>query len=248
MNRTTHEAGPAALRVLVALATYNEMENLPGLVADILKILPAADVLIIDDGSPDGTGGWCDRFAQSESRFTCLHRPGKQGLGTATCRMIEYAIGNGYDLLINMDADWSHSPTYLPALMDPIIEEKSLPCDVVVGSRYVPGGGVRNWPWRRRAMSRLVNWYARWILSIPCHDCSGSYRCYRVDLLRQIRLTEIRSRGYSVYEELLWHLRRAGARFREVPIIFADRDRGESKINVREALRAAKTLIGLRFR
>jgi dolichol-phosphate mannosyltransferase len=225
---------------LVAVATYNEIENLPRLVDEIFHYLPEAEVLVIDDNSPDGTGRWAAQRAAEDARVHCIHRAGKLGLGTATVAGMRYAITEGYPYVITMDADFSHHPKYLPALvggMESAGPDRG-PVDVMIGSRYVPGGGVEGWPLRRHLMSRAVNFYARLLLRLPVRDCSGAFRCYRVATLQRIDFDRVRSRGYSFQEEILWHLRRAGARFAETPIIFVDRRAGRSKINLREAFGA----------
>jgi dolichol-phosphate mannosyltransferase len=147
--------------------------------------------------------------------------------------------------MLNMDADFSHHPRYLPAMIAGMEPPDGPPCDCVVGSRYVAGGGTADWPLKRRLMSRGVNLYARVLLGLPTKDCSGAFRCYRVELLEQLDFDRIRSRGYSFQEEILWHLKRAGARFAETPIVFTDRERGQSKINSREALAALWILFRL---
>jgi dolichol-phosphate mannosyltransferase len=232
---------------LIIVSTYNEIENLPGLVDAILHELPDCHVLVIDDNSPDGTGRWCDQRAATELRLRCLHRPGKQGLGTATVAGLRYGLDHGYPLLITMDADWSHDPRYLPQLVDGMQTPSGGAVDVLIGSRYVPGGGVRGWPLRRRLMSRAINAFSRWWLGLDVHDTSGALRCYRSDCLRRLDLSRVRSEGYSVFEELLWRLTRAGARCAELPIVFTDRDRGVSKISLREALRSLLQLVRLRW-
>jgi dolichol-phosphate mannosyltransferase len=225
-------------KVLVAVATYNEIESLPGLVEEIFRYLPEADLLVIDDNSPDGTGDWCDQQAAKDPRLHCLHRPGKLGLGTATIDGLNYALEHGYHRVVNMDGDFSHHPQHLPDLCAGVAENADSPADVMIGSRYVPGGAIEGWPWYRRWMSRGVNCYARTLLRLPVSDCSGSYRCYRTEILSKIDWSSVRSRGYSIYEEILWHLRQADARFREIPITFVDRQKGRSKINWREAVAA----------
>src|SRR6187551_1181641 len=140
-------------RALVAVATYNEIENLPGLVEAIHKVLPAADILVVDDNSPDGTGKWCDERARSDSRFAVLHRAGKLGLGSATIAAMQFALDHQYDVLVTMDADWSHDPEYLPRLVRAVDD-----ADVAVGSRYCEGGAIEGWPLGRRVLSRGVNW------------------------------------------------------------------------------------------
>jgi dolichol-phosphate mannosyltransferase len=236
---------PSPFKTLVTVATYNEIDNLPQLVAAIHDHVPAADILVIDDNSPDGTGQWCDETHARDPRVSCLHRPAKLGLGTALIAGMRYAIANEYDCLLNMDADFSHHPQYIPAIlaaMDPAGQPQR---DCVIGSRYVSGGGTQGWPLHRRMMSRLVNFYARVMLGLKTKDNSGAYRCYRVELLQKIEFDSIRSRGYSFQEEILWHLKRAGARFAEVPIVFADRERGQSKIHAGEALAALWILFRL---
>ena len=233
MTTSLSAAEPQTERTLVTIATYNEIENLPLLVDAIWEVAPQVDILVIDDNSLDGTGRWCDERAESEPRLFCLHRAGKLGLGTAIIAGMEYAMEHGYDFLLNMDADFSHHPRYIPALLAGMDN-----ADVTIGSRYVSGGGVKDWPIRRQLMSWGVNIYARWLLGLRPRDCSGAFRCFRVEMLRKLDFDSIRSRGYSFQEEILWLLKRAGARFAESPILFTDREQGQSKINTREALAA----------
>lgn len=232
-------------RTLVTVATYNEIENLPKLVEDIFQYAPDADLLVIDDNSPDGTGRWCDGRAAADPRVHCLHRPGKLGLGTATIAGMKYAIERGYRYVLNMDADFSHHPKYLPDLLAGMEPGDGPAVDVMIGSRYIPGGGVEGWPLRRHLMSRGVNLYARSLLGLKPKDCSGAFRCYRVELLRRMDFDRIRSRGYSFQEEVLWRLKRLGARFAETPIVFVDRREGASKINSRESLAALWIILRL---
>ena len=242
------DEGRIADKTLVMTATYNEIENLPRLVDDVFAVVPEADFLVVDDNSPDGTGRWCDERAAADSRVRCLHRSGKLGLGTAIVAGMKYAIEHGYRYVLNMDADFSHHPRYLPAMIGGMDPPAGPPLDVMIGSRYVPGGGTANWPLRRRLMSRAVNVYARWMLWLRAKDCSGGYRCYRVSTLNTIDLDSIRSRGYSFQKEILWLLRRAGARIGETPIVFADREQGQSKINGREAIAALRIIAALGVR
>jgi len=232
-------------KTLITVATYNERENLPLLVEAVFEQLPAAEMLVVDDGSPDGTGQWCDEYSRTDPRLRCLHRSGKLGLGTAIVAAMRYAVEHDYEYMLNMDADFSHHPRYLPAIIAAMDPPDALPADVVIGSRYVPGGGVEGWPLKRRLMSAAVNLYARTLLGLRPRDCSGGYRCYRVALLRRLDADSIISRGYSFQEEVLWRLKRLGARFREVPILFADRRLGTSKINGREAWAALWILFRL---
>ena len=237
-----------AEKTLVTVATYNEMENLPELVEQVFRFAPEADLLVIDDNSPDGTGGWCDRKAAEDARVYCLHREGKLGLGTAIIAAMKYAVEHGYKYMLNMDADFSHQPKYLPAMMVGMEPNDGRPVDVMIGSRYVPGGGVEGWPLKRHLMSRGVNCYARWLLGLSPKDCSGAFRCYRTELLARLDFDAIRSRGYSFQEEILWHLKRLGARFAETPIIFIDRQRGTSKIDSKEAVAALRIIFSLGLR
>jgi dolichol-phosphate mannosyltransferase len=239
---------PPHAKTLVTVATYNEIENLPRLADEIFRCAPAVDLLVIDDQSPDGTGQWCDRRAADDPRVHCLHRSGKQGLGTAIVAGMRYAIEHGYECVLNMDADFSHAPRYLPDLlagMDPPGEQ---PLDVMIGSRYIPGGRVEGWPLRRHLMSRCVNLYARWLLGLKPRDTSGGYRCYRTAVLARLDFDAIRSRGYSFQEEILWRLGRLGARFGETPIVFVDRREGSSKIDLREAISALRIILVLGVR
>jgi len=230
---------------LVTLATYNEIDNLPRLVGEILAALPGADLLVVDDNSPDGTGDWCDRTAATEPRLKCLHRSGKLGLGTAIIAGMKYALDHSYEYVLNMDADFSHHPRHLPALVAGMDPPGGTPVDVMIGSRYVQGGAIEGWPLGRHVMSRTVNAYARLLLGLRAKDCSGAFRCYRTSLLERVDFDAIRSRGYSFQEEILWRLKRLGAKMGETPITFADRQQGVSKINSREAFSALGIILTL---
>jgi dolichol-phosphate mannosyltransferase len=232
-------------KTLVTIATYNEIENLPRLVEEIWQVAPAADVLVIDDNSPDGTGRWCDEKGASEPRLKCVHRAGKLGLGTATIAGMQYAIEHGYDYVLNMDADFSHHPRYVPAILAAMDGSDGGPVDVSIGSRYCPGGGTKDWPLTRRLMSWGVNTYARCLLGLQPRDTSGAFRCYRVSVLKKLDFSAIKSKGYSFQEEILWRLKRVGAQMSETPILFADRERGQSKINKQEAYAALWILFRL---
>ncbi len=220
-------------RILVSLATYNERDNLAPLLAEIQKVTPAAELLVIDDNSPDGTGRLADELAAANPRLHVLHRPGKLGLGTAILAGMRYALGHDFDLFVNMDADFSHHPRYLPAVLEGMARH-----DVMIGSRYVHGGGTENWPLRRQVLSRAVNTLVGLLMRIPARDCSGAYRCYRVAKLRQTRLDRVLSRGYSFQQEVLYRCRRAGCRIGETPIVFENRRAGKSKVNAGEAVRS----------
>jgi dolichol-phosphate mannosyltransferase len=230
-------------RILVTLATYNERDNLAPLLTEIQEFLPAPDLLVIDDNSPDGTGKLADELAGRNPRIRVLHRPGKLGLGTATIAAMRYAMEHNYDLMINMDADFSHQPRYLPALLAGMDRH-----DVMIGSRYIAGGGSENWPWQRLLISQGVNALVRLLMRIPARDCSGAFRCYRVAKLRQVPLHKIISRGYSFQQEVLYNCRKAGCKIGETPIIFANRRAGASKVNGREAVRSVSLILYLGLR
>jgi dolichol-phosphate mannosyltransferase len=232
----------AKSRVLVALATYNEMGNLPSLVDEVQRVLPEADVLVVDDNSPDGTGTWCDERAKTDSRLQCLHRPGKLGLGSATLEAMRFAFDGPYDVLVTMDADWSHDPQYLPALVEAVEN-----ADVALGSRYCEQGAIDGWPLSRRILSHGMNGLSRLMLRLPVRDSSGAFRAYRLVALGKIDLDRIRSTGYSYLEEIIWHLHRSGAELVEVPITFRERRAGRSKISAREAVDKVSTLVRLCF-
>ena len=230
----------AADRLLVTLCTYNERENIAALIPEIWRFAPTADILVIDDNSPDGTGQVADDWAARDGRVHVLHRPGKLGLGTAMLAGFRFALGHDYDFLINLDADFSHHPRFIPALL-----VASDCADVAIGSRYVVGGGVVGWGLRRHFMSRAINWYARALLRLKTRDNSGAYRCYRVAKLRDLDLDGFLSRGYAVQEEILYRCRRIGCRFTETPIVFEDRRHGTSKINMGESIAAGWIILRL---
>lgn len=221
-----------SLRLLVILATYNEIENLPDLVDAIRRELPECDILVVDDNSPDGTGQWCDRHAEVDDRFRVIHREGKLGLGTATYAGFRFALKHGFDLVATMDADFSHPPERLGDLVAAVASETA---SVAIGSRYIVGGGVKGWPLHRKIMSRLINWYSRIWLWLNVRDCSGAFRCYRADELAKLDFSQMKSQGYSYVEEILVRLKWNGATFVERPFLFVDRIRGSSKINWVEA-------------
>jgi dolichol-phosphate mannosyltransferase len=227
-------------RLLVSFATYNERDNLTALIRETHVMVPAADILVIDDNSPDGTGQLADDLAAADGRIHVLHRAGKLGLGSAILAAMRYAIDHHYQLLLNMDADFSHHPRYLPAILTGMKRY-----DVMIGSRYIRGGGSENWPWSRWLMSRGVNTVVRLLLRIPAHDTSGAYRCYKVSKLQETDLDHVISRGYSFQQEILYRCRKAGCRIGETPIIFENRRAGKSKVNPKEAARSMGTILWL---
>jgi dolichol-phosphate mannosyltransferase len=225
---------------LIALATYNEIENLPELVDAILRAVPKAHVLVVDDNSPDGTGRWCDERTTSEPRLRYIYRESKLGLGSATIEAFRYACDRDYQTIATMDADWSHDPASLPELISTTAR-----ADVVIGSRYCPGGLIAGWPLHRRVLSRFMNGLTHTLLHLPVRDTSGAFRAYRVAELRKIDLAAIKSSGYAYLEEILWQLDRVDATFAEVPITFHDRRAGRSKIGGREVLGKVRMLLRL---
>jgi dolichol-phosphate mannosyltransferase len=220
--------------VLVVIPTYNEAENLPEITARVRRAVPRAEILVVDDASPDGTGALADELATADPQVHVLHRPGKQGLGAAYVAGFAWARERSFDVVVEMDADGSHAPEQLPRLLDTVRT-----ADVVLGSRWVPGGEVRNWPWRRMALSRGGNLYTRLVLGMPFRDATGGYRAYRMPVLDKIDIDSVASQGYCFQVDLAWRAHRQGLRVVEVPITFTERQRGASKMSsaiVREAL------------
>lgn len=228
-------------RILVAVCTYNEAANIGEVLRRIRRSLPGADLLVVDDASPDGTSRVVREFAADDPGVTLIERQGERGLGGAIRRAIEHAIAGSYEAFLNLDADLSHPPERLPELLRRAEEGT----DVVVGSRYVPGGKIEGWSLRRRIMSRMVNRFATACLRLPVTDCSGSMRCYRVEALRRLDRGRLRNNGYALLEELLVRLHQQGASMAEVPITFTDRAEGSSKLTLREAFRSVWQIVRL---
>ncbi len=213
-------------RVLVIVPTYNEHDNLEVVARRLHAAVPTADLLVVDDNSPDGTGKLADELASGAPWLHVLHRQAKQGLGTAYVAGFRWAAEQGYDVVVEMDADGSHAPEQLPRLLAGIET-----CDVVLGSRWVPGGEVVNWPRSRELLSRGGNAYTRLVLGLPLADATGGYRAYRRPVLDALLTGQIASQGYCFQVDLVWQAWRAGARVVEVPITFVERERGESKMS-----------------
>ncbi|MBX3433565.1 MAG: polyprenol monophosphomannose synthase [Pirellulales bacterium] len=231
--------------MLVAIATYNERENLPSLMAAVRDALPDAKVVVVDDNSPDGTGAWCDQQARQCNWLHVIHRSGKQGLGSATWAAMQWAIAQRAEWLATLDADWSHPPDALPRLVETQVRTGA---DVVIGSRYCPGGIVDGWPLSRRLVSRAVNLATRAALGLPVRDASTAFRLYRVAALERLDFSLLRENGYAYLEEMLWRLREQGATFAETPITFTDRREGESKVTAGEGLGKLRMLLRLGWR
>ncbi|MET0863370.1 MAG: polyprenol monophosphomannose synthase [Nakamurella sp.] len=225
---------PHGDRVLVIIPTYDERENLPLILDRVFATNPAVHVLVADDSSPDGTGDIADSRAAADDRVHVLHRTVKDGLGAAYVAGFGWGLERGYDVLVEMDADGSHAPEQLPRLLDALQH-----ADVVLGSRYVAGGTVVNWPKRREFLSRGGNLYSRLALGVRIYDITGGYRAYRSEVLRTIALDQVASHGYCFQVDLAWRAVQAGFRVTEVPITFVEREIGTSKMSggiVREAL------------
>ena len=212
--------------VLVLIPTYNEADNIRPVVERVLAAVPQASVLILDDDSPDGTGRIADALAEEDSRVQVIHRPGKQGLGHAYLAGFAWGLARGYDVLVEMDADGSHQPEQLPSLLAALEE-----ADLVLGSRWVAGGRVVNWPRSRQLLSRGGTQYARAALGLPLLDATGGYRAFRRSTLEGIDLETVHSEGYCFQVELAWRACRRGYRVVEVPITFVERTRGNSKMS-----------------
>lgn len=221
-------------RALVCVPTYNELENLPKIVPAILAQDPRLEVLVIDDGSPDGTGKLADGMAAAEPRIHVLHRTAKQGLGKAYLAGFRWALERDYTYIFEMDADFSHDPKYLKDFLRAIGE-----ADLVLGSRYKTGVNVVNWPMGRLLLSFFANKYVRWVTGMPLTDATGGFKCFRRTVLESIDLSKVQSNGYSFQIEMSFRARRKGFRLLEIPIVFVDRMEGQSKMNkkiVREAI------------
>ena len=232
----------AARRALICLPTYNERENLGPITEAILAATPPdVDVLVIDDGSPDGTGLLADELAAREPRVHVLHRAKKEGLGKAYLAGFDWALARDYALVLEMDADFSHDPGYLPAML-----AKAEEADLVLGSRYVPGGGTVNWGLGRKILSRGGSLYARTILGVRVRDLTGGFKCFRREVLEAIELGTVECSGYAFQIELTYRAILRGFRVAEIPIVFADRRVGQSKMSRRIVLEAIGKVWGMR--
>jgi dolichol-phosphate mannosyltransferase len=235
--------GDKVERALVIVPTYNERENVPRLVPQILAEDERLEVLVIDDGSPDGTGAVADRLSAAEPRVHVIHRDGKMGLGTAYIAGFRWGLARDYDVLFEMDADFSHDPSHLPQFLDAVRE-----FDVVLGSRYLHGRvTVINWPMTRLLLSYGANVYARVVTGLPVSDATGGFKCFRRRVLESIDLDRVGSEGYSFQIEMSMRAWRKGFAVGEIPIVFADRDLGESKMSKRIIWEAVWRVWALRF-
>jgi len=236
-NILTHIASQHHLKVsvqstpklLVVVATYNEIDNLPRLVHQIDELLPEADILVIDDASPDGTGNWCEKAISKYPQLSIVHREGKLGLGSATRVGFKTGKESGYGLVATLDADLSHEPKSLVEMVGMMRDPENQTIGVMLGSRYVEGGGTEGWPWLRRIGSRGVNCFARLMLGLRTKDNSGAFRVYRAEALNQLDIDNLKSDDFAYLEEILWRLKKAGVEFAEHPIVFKNRELGRSK-------------------
>lgn len=226
--------------ICVIVPTYNEKENIEDLIGQILDLEIGARVIIVDDNSPDGTGLLADGLAEKDQRISVIHRQGKLGLGTAYIAGFKKGLAEGAERLITMDADFSHDPSYIPALV-----HLANYYHITIGSRYIPQGGVQNWGWRRRFLSWGANAFARTILGLEANDCTAGFRCYHREVLLNIDLDRIFSNGYSFLVEMIFKCQRKGYTVGEIPIIFANRERGQSKISQTEIYKAMYTVLRL---
>jgi len=231
--------------VVVVLPTYNERENLERIARAILEALPEAHLLVVDDGSPDGTGVLADGLAATESRVSVMHRPAKEGLGVAYRAGFRWALQReATDAVVQMDADFSHDPRDLPRLLEPLMSG----FDLALGTRYMPGGGTVGWPLRRRVVSRAGTLFARTVLLLPYRDLTGGFKAWRRSALEAIRLREADAHGYGFQVETTWWAHRKGIRIVQVPIIFREREAGSSKMTGSIVVEALALVLRLRLR
>lgn len=213
-------------RILVIIPTFNEFESLPVILERVRASVPEAHILVADDNSPDGTGRLADEFADRDSQIHVMHRLGKEGLGAAYLAGFSWALQQGYDVVVEMDADGSHQPEQLPRLLEALRD-----ADLVLGSRWVEGGGTENWPKSRQFLSRGGSFYTRVLLGIPLRDVTGGYRAFRADALRKLDLHEVASQGYCFQVDLAWRASQRNLKVVEVPITFVERTAGSSKMS-----------------
>jgi len=225
------------MKTLIIIPTYNELENLPRLLPEVLSKEEGIHILIVDDNSPDGTAAFVENEMKNNNRIHLIKRPSKQGLGTAYIAGFKFAIQNGYDFIFEMDADFSHDPKEIPRFLDEI---KS--ADVILGSRYINGVNVINWPMRRLLLSWFANIYTRVITGMPLHDATGGFKCFRREVLEAIDLDRVTSNGYAFQIEMSFKAWKKGFKVKEIPIIFVDRVKGKSKMS-KKIVREAVTMV-----
>lgn len=238
---SANERSETVNRALVCIPTYNERENLPSIVEEVLHSAPV-DILVIDDNSPDGTGRVADMLAAKDPRVHVLHRAGKEGLGKAYIAGFKWALERSYQYIFEMDADFSHQPRYLPEFLRAIERY-----DLVLGSRYIDGGGTENWSHVRKAISKGGSLYARTILGVPVQDLTGGFKCFRREVLQAIDLDTIQSTGYAFQIELTFRSYKQGFRVKEIPILFFERTAGKSKMDSKIVLEAVRKVWTIRW-
>ena len=235
-----NERREASLKSIVVVPTYNERQNIDALLEASLGLPIGIHVLVVDDGSPDGTGSRVDEWVRREPRVGIIHRPRKMGLGTAYIAGFSRALSEGFEAVIEMDADFSHRPSYVPELL-----AKAADFDLVIGSRYVAGGGTSGWGLHRRLLSEGANVFARGMLGLKVRDCTAGFRCYTAAALGRIDFTSVLAEGYSFQVEMLFRILKSGGRVAEIPIIFEERRHGRSKISRTEVFKAIGTVLRL---
>ena len=227
---------------LIVIPTFNEKENLERLVSAVFEVVPKAHILVVDDNSPDGTGEIADRLAEADERVHATHRTGKLGLGTAYLHGFRWSLERDYLAVFEMDADFSHQPRFLPDFIQALQTH-----DLVLGCRYMPGGGTENWHWTRQFISRGGNTYARLVLGLPFSDLTGGFKCFRREVLQTLDFDAIQQVGYGFQIELTWRTHQAGFRVGQVPIVFPDRTAGQSKMSSSIFMEAALGVWKLRL-
>ena len=230
------------MKCIVVIGTYNEAENIPSLLPDILELGPQYEAIVVDDNSPDGTGRIVSQLAANEPRIHLVERPARLGYGTAYLEGFRTALDLGTDYIVQMDADYSHNPCDIPRLVEAAEE-----ADVAIGSRYVKGGSTSGWPLRRRLISRTASLVARLLLGLPIRDCTGGFKCFRRSTLESINFADIRSRGFASSYEMNYFCHRSGKALREIPIRFVDRQAGKSKLSWRIIVEALIAVVRLRI-
>ena len=231
------------MKCIVVIGTYNEAENIPSLLPDILKLGPEYEAIVVDDNSPDGTGKLVSEMLAGEPRIHLVLRPSRLGYGSAYLEGFRTALGLGADYIVQMDADYSHNPADVPRLV-----EAAQSADVAIGSRYVKGGSIVGWPLRRKVISRTANLVARLLLGLPIRDCTGGFKCFPRATLEPSDFARVRSKGFASLYEINYFCHRSGKTLREVPINFVDRQAGESKLSWKMILEALRLIVGLRLR
>ncbi|MBU0730272.1 MAG: polyprenol monophosphomannose synthase [Proteobacteria bacterium] len=231
------------MKSLIIIPTYNEKENVEMIIARIFSVDNTLEILVVDDNSPDGTGAIIEKLMQQDKRLHILHRKEKMGLGRAYIAGFEYAIANRYDVIFEMDADFSHNPRYLPIFLDTIKT-----ADIVIGSRYLKGGSTRNWPLLRLLLSYCGNLYIRFVTGMPIKDATGGFKCFRRQVLESLDFSKITSEGYAFQVEVNYLCWKKGFSIQEIPIVFEDRKVGETKMSGTVVFEALKLVWGLRFR